>query len=182
MKKVVIYICLLVSTYSFSQEREWDNDSLRQKSIQLFREVYWNNLPKPKGFTNDYEKLFSEEEEKVLDSLLISFEKETTIEIGIVTINTLKVSEEKFEDFTLHIAKKWGFGKIGKDNGILIVISKGYRRIRIQNGDGIEKIISDIETKEIIDNYFIPYFRKNEYFEGSKIGIEALFKLLKSKI
>ena len=92
------------------------------------------------------------------------------------------ISEEKFEDLTLHMARTWKIGKVDKDNGILIGISKGYRRIRIQNGNGIEKIITDDETKNIIEKYFIPYFRKSEYYDGTFIGLGELIKLLKNKI
>jgi uncharacterized protein len=61
-----------------------------------------------------------------------------------------------------------------KNNGILILISTGHRRIRISNGYGIEKILSDTETKEIIDTIILPEFRNGEYFNGTKKGIIAL--------
>jgi uncharacterized protein len=154
----------------------------RNASISEFREIYWNNLPKPVSWTNDYENLFTETEQKKLDSIISKFEKETEIEISIVTIDTIKVSKENFDDLTLHIAKSWGIGKTEKDNGILIGISKGYRRIRIQNGNGIEKIITDEETKNIIENYFIPEFKKGEYYNGTLNGLRELIKLLKRKI
>jgi len=93
----------------------------------------------------------------------------------------MKTSKDKFEDLSLHIAKTWGVGKKYKDNGILIAISKGYRQIRIQNGNGIEKIITDDETKEIIDKYFIPDFKKGKYYDGTLKGLIELIKLLKSK-
>lgn len=157
-------------------------DSLKSKSIEILREIYWNNLPKPVSWTNDYEDLFTEIEQTKFDSIISKFEKETSIEISIVTIDTIKVSEENFEDLTLHIAKTWRIGKTGKDNGILIGICNGYRRIRIQNGNGIEKIITDEETKNIIEKYFIPEFRKSEYYNGTLSGLCELIKLLKSKI
>jgi uncharacterized protein len=156
-------------------------DTLKEKSLALFREVFWNNLPKPINWTNDYENLYSEVEKINLNSIISKFEKETTIEIGIVTINTTKISEEKFEDLSLHIAQTWGVGKKDKDNGILIAISKGYRKIRIQNGNGIEKIVTNDETKEIIDEYFIPDFKKGNYYDGTIKGINQLISLLKSK-
>lgn len=156
-------------------------DSLKSKSVEMYREIYWNNLPKPLGWTNDYEHLFTKTEQTKLDSIILKFEKETEIEISIVTIDTLKTSKEKFEDLTLHIAKTWKIGKAEKDNGILIAISKGYRKIRIQNGNGIDKIITNEETKKIIDNYFIKGFKKGEYYKGTLNGLCEIIKLLKSK-
>lgn len=182
MKFKLLFLLFLAINLNAQNTEISQKDSLKAKSIELFRELFWNNLPKPVSWTNDYENLFTESEQKNLDSIITKFEKETSIEISIVTINTLKVSEEKFEDLTLHMARTWKIGKADKDNGILIGISKGYRRIRIQNGNGIEKIITDEETKNIIEKYFIPYFRKVEYYDGTFIGLGELIKLLKNKI
>lgn len=156
-------------------------DTLKEKSLTMFRQVFWDNLPKPINWTNDYEDLYSDNEQIKLDSIISQFERETTIEIGIVTIDTTKTSEEKFEELSLQIAQTWGVGKKDKDNGILIAISKGYRKIRIVNGNGIEKIITDNETKEIIDKYFIPDFKEGNYYDGTLKGLTELIKLLKSK-
>jgi uncharacterized protein len=156
-------------------------DTLKEKSLSSSRQIFWDNLPKATNWTNDYEDLYSNNEQTKLDSIISKFELETTIEIAIVTIDNTKTTKDKFEDLSLHIAKTWGVGKKNKDNGVLIAISKGYRQIRIQNGNGIEKIITDNETKEIIDKYFIPDFKKGKYYDGTLKGLIELIKLLKSK-
>lgn len=181
MKLKLLFFLFLVSNLNAQNTEIVPKDNLKTKSIELFREIYWNNLPKPVSWTNDYENLFSDVERTKLDSIITKFEKETTIEISIVTIDTIKTSKEKFEDLTLHIAQTWKIGKAEKDNGILIGISKGYRRIRIQNGNGIEKIITDEETKKIIENYFIPEFKKGEYYKGTLNGLREIINVLKSK-
>ncbi|PBJ15776.1 YgcG family protein [Flavobacterium sp. ACN6] len=137
-------------------------------------------MPSPKGWTNDYEGIFSNNEKEILNNLIRDFEKETTIEI--VTIDTVKTSKDKFEALSLHIAKTWGVGKKGKDNGILIGLSKGYRKIRIELGNGISKILSEQETKEIIDHDFIPEFKKGNYYQGILNGITKLMEVLRTKI
>ena len=53
--------------------------------------------------------------------------------------------------------------------------------MRIQNGYGIEKMISDAETKEVIDKFFVPSFKNGEYYEGTLIGLSKLIELLNSK-
>ena len=182
MKFKLIFFLILAFKLNAQNTEITKNDSLKTKSIELFREIYWNNLPKPVSWTNDYENLFTEIEQTKLDSIISKFEKETSIEISIVTIDTIKTSEEKFEDLILHFAQTWRIGKAEKDNGILIGICKGYRRIRIQNGNGIEKIITDEEKKSIIENYFIPEFKNEKYYTGTLNGLCEIIKLLKSKI
>jgi len=157
-------------------------DSLKAKSVEVYRQTFWDNLPKPLNWTNDYENIFSDDEETKLNQIIADFEKETTVEIAIVTIDTFKVSREKINDLSLHIARTWGVGKNEKSNGILIAISKGYRQIRIQNSDGITLVLSDEETAKIIRNQIIPYFKKEEYFEGTQAGLFEIIKLLKVRL
>ena len=177
---------ILILFLAFSMKAQ-NGDTLKMESkktisLELYRQVFWDNLPKPLNWTNDYENLFSDDEETKLNQIIADFEKETTVEIAIVTIDTFKVSKEKFEDLSLHIAKTWGIGKKEKYNGILIAISKGYKQIRIQNGDGISSILSNEETSEIIQNQIIPYFKKEEYFEGTQLGLLKMIDLLRIRL
>lgn len=185
MKNIFILILIFLISINVCGQ-QIDNiiarDTLKEKSLAMFRQVFWDNLPKPIHWANDYEDLYSDVEQINLNKIISKFEQETTIEIAIVTIDTTKTTKDKFDDLSQHIAKTWGVGKKYKDNGVLIAISKGYRQIRIQNGNGIEKIITDDETKEIIDKYFIPDFKKGNYYDGTLIGLTELIKLLKSKI
>jgi uncharacterized protein len=100
--------------------------------------------------------------------------KNTTIEIAIVTLDTSCTTAEAFNDLALHIANTWGVGKKDKNNGVTICISKGYRKIRICNGYGIEKLINDAETKQIVDSYFIAAFKKGDYYNGTLEGLLAI--------
>lgn len=145
-------------------------------------ESLWDNLPKATGYVNDFEHLFSNEQKEEINDLLRHFEIETSVEIAVVTISPANTQKERFEELTLHIANQWGVGKKGKDNGILIGISSGYHRIRIQNGKGIITLLSDTETKKIVDNTFIPEFQKNDYFAGTVNGVKEIMKLLKERM
>lgn len=184
--RIKIVFQVLILFFAFSMKAQTSDtlklESKKSVSLESYRQVFWDNLPKPHNWTNDYENLFSAEEETELNQIISDFEKETTVEIAIVTIDTSKVSKDKFEDLSLHIARTWGVGKKEKLNGILIAISRGYRQIRIQNGDGIALVLSDEETAEILQKQFFPYFKKEEYFEGTKAGILKLIELLRKRL
>ncbi len=134
---------------------------------------------KPLGWTSDYENLFSTEQVASLDSLIIGFENQTSNQINIVTIDSTWASKEEFDNLILKIHNDWGIGIKGVNNGILIGISKGFRKIRISNGSGIVAKISDAETKNIINFVIIPAFKKGNYFEGTRNGLIALMKKLR---
>lgn len=179
MNRLLCLIFLLFYSTVFSQEIEQSNsDSLKIGVVKRSRNLFWQNPIKHYGWVTDYEKLYTKEQIKTLNDLISKFEKETSNEIAIVSLDSLRVTDETFEDLSLRIAQKWGIGKAGKDNGIVIVISKQYRKIRIQNGNGIEKKISDQETKVILNHYFIPDFKNNNYYSGTINGVLALMKKL----
>ena len=128
------------------------------------------------GWTSDYEHIFSTDQISELDSIISLFEKETTNEIAIVTIDSSWTTKEKFDSLILTIANNWGVGKKGINNGIVIGISTGLRKIRINNGYGIETKLTDAETKKIIDDIILPEFKKGNYFDGTKSGLLALMQ------
>lgn len=107
MNKVLCIAVFLLSTATWSQVETADNDSLKTKNIELYREMFWNNPLNDKKWVTDYEKLYTDDQKAELNTIIDNFEKETSFEIAIVTIDTLKVSREKFEDLSLHIAKTW---------------------------------------------------------------------------
>jgi len=138
MNKLLFLLSLFINFHTFAQEMNQHTiDSLKIKAVENFQKLYWLNPTKHYGWITDYEKLYSKDEIKVLNDLIEKFEKETSAQIAIVTLDSLRATNVNFDDLSLRIAQKWGIGKSGKDNGIVIAISKHYRKISIQNGNGI---------------------------------------------
>lgn len=175
---ILLFLFFISLQYCSSQETGIDNTPARIHISKERTDSLVRKIPPPKGFVNDFAHLFTSDEVKFLDSLISAYEKATTVEIGVATVNSAMVKEDDFEDYTLVMIRTWGIGKKSKNNGILIAIAPDLRKIRIQNGYGIEKVISDSETKEIIDNAFIPRFKESKYFEGTKEGIIAIMNKL----
>ena len=150
--------------------------------IEDYRESLWKSFPLRDGPINDFEGIFTNDEEKILDSVITNLERLKEVEIVIVTIDTNMVSKEKFNNFAIHLLGVWHVGKKVKDNGILICISSGYKRMRISNNFGIERILSDNETEQIIDKNFIPYYKKSNYYKGTLNGLKALINKIYSRL
>jgi uncharacterized protein len=139
---------------------------------------YLDSLPKSIGWVNDFEGIFTEVEIHILDSIISAYEKETTVELCVITIPVEAVEKKDIETLCLKIANTWGIGKKEKNNGILIAISKGHKYLRINNGLGIEQILTDAQTKAIIDEAIIPKLKNGQYFEGTYDGINRIIKHL----
>lgn len=135
------------------------------------------------GWVNDFEGMFTDEEEDMLSRVIGAYEVETSIEIVVVTLPEDIIKEERlFDTYVFELGNNWGVGKAGKDNGVVIGFSKAYRKIRISNGYGVEDVLSDVETREVIEDYFVPHFKKGEYYLGCRAGVERLMNLLRVRM
>ena len=176
----IILTCFCLTNANSQTNAQADTSSYHR--LQVYRQIFWDNLPKPVGWTNDYENLFTDVEELHLDSLIKNFENKTSIQICIVTLDSTFTTENNFDNLALHIANVWGVGQRDKNNGVVICISAAHRRIRVCNGYGIEKDLTDTETKEIVKNDFILPFKNGNYYQGTLNGLTAIISKLNDKI
>ena len=137
------------------------------------------DFPMPVGYVNDFEDILTDAQEKQLTKIIKRHEKATTDQIAVLTIRSIETNKD-LKDYTLNVANYWGVGQKNKDNGTMIALGKNLREIRIQNGSGIINRLSDAETKQIIDKIMIPEFKKDNYFQGLKKGIEAIIEKLQA--
>ena len=121
-------------------------------------------FPKPTGYVNDFAGIIDDSYKLQIESMISELEKNTTVEIAVVTINSLEGAT--IDDYAVNLFKEWGIGKKGKDNGLLILISKEDREYRFEVGYGIEGTLPDILTYRIGKNNFVSNFRNGEYGKG----------------
>lgn len=122
----------------------------------------------------DNEHIFTSMEIQQLDSVVAQCWEEGIAEIAIVTIDERHTNKENFDKYVLNNLTSYALGAYGKNNGIVIAISKKLRQMRIENGYGIEKVLSNAATKKIIDEQFIPKFKDGNYFEGTLNGLNTI--------
>lgn len=130
----------------------------------------------------DYEQIFTDKEIQKLDSIINIYWENATADIAIVTIDERHTDKEHFDQYVFNNLTGYAQGEYGKNNGIVIAISKQLRQMRIQNGYGIEKLMSDEATKKIIEEYFIPKFKNGNYFEGTWNGLNAIISHVEKEI
>jgi thiol-disulfide isomerase/thioredoxin len=139
--------------------------------------TYPEAIPHPVGYINDFEKLFSNSQLNLLDSLIKSHEKKTTDQIALVTIKSI-VPYSSLSGYSFDLARSWGVGQKEKNNGVVIVFCTQLRQIWIQNGLGIEKRLSNAQTQQIIKQYFLPDFREENFYEGCRKGLMEITRVL----
>lgn len=131
-----------------------------------------SEIPQSVGHVNDFAKMMSPEDRQILGSKLRDYESETSNEIAVVTIKTL--GSETIESYSIRLAEKWKVGKKEKDNGAILLIAKGERKLRIEVGYGLEGVLTDARSKMIIEREITPYFKKEEFGKGVFAGVNAI--------
>lgn len=129
-------------------------------------------FPEPVGYVNDFAGIFSGEFQKSLEEELSHFEKETTAEIAVVTIESL--GDDSIEEYAVRLFEEWKIGKKEKDNGLLLLVAVKERKVRIEVGYGLEPIITDGRAGRIIREKIVPNFKKENYEEGIKLAVEEI--------
>jgi len=133
-------------------------------------------IPTFKNRVNDYAGILSADQEANLESLLIDTENKTSSQVVLMTLRSLE--GENLEDFAIRTAEKNKVGQKEFDNGVLMLVVSGDRKIRIEAGYGLESIITDLKSGYIIREIIIPYFKKNDYYGGINRGLAAITGLI----
>ncbi len=85
---------------------------------------------------------------------------------------------ETIEQYTQRVFEQWQIGRKGVDDGVLLVVAKDDRRVRIEPGYGLEGAIPDAIANRVIQEYLAPRFRANDYAGGLADASAALVKLI----
>ena len=131
--------------------------------------VFAVDFPEPTGYVNDFANIFSEQEQQGMESLLDQIEKNSTVEIAVVTIPSLEGLSK--EQYAVELFEKWKIGKKDVDNGLLILIAPNEREYRIEVGYGLEGVITDTMAGIVGRKNFVENFRAEKYGAGVKDAI-----------
>ena len=109
-------------------------------------------------YVNDYAGVLSETTKDYIMASSVRLAEETTAQIVVVTVENLE--DRPLEEYATDLFRKFGIGDKEKNNGVLILLSVGDRKSRIELGYGMEGYISDAKSGRIQDQYMIPYYNK----------------------
>ncbi|MEQ1561084.1 MAG: TPM domain-containing protein, partial [Nitrospira sp.] len=154
-----------------------------QKLFALFSFLFFPALvlafvvpAKPTGFVQDYAGMLSPAQINQLETKLEAFEKNSTNEIAVVTVPSL--DGDTVENVAQDIFTKWGIGKAGKNNGVLLLVSLSDRKTRIHTGYGVEGDLTDIATSYIQSDVITPAFRSGDYYGGINSAVDKMIQAL----
>ena len=129
-------------------------------------------VPKLQGHINDYAGMISPATESRLAEELKAFEESDSTQIVILTVPSLE--GENIESFGIKVAEAWKIGQKNKDNGLILIVAKEERKIRIEVGKGLEGRLTDLLAGRIIDLSIKPRFKRGDFEGGFTAGVSSL--------
>lgn len=158
LKKIILFIAfVLVGFIAFAQE-------LPAKSNTL---------------VTDYTGTLRDEQRNLLEHKLATFADSTSTQIAVVIIKT--VGDYDINDYGQKLGRAWGIGEKGKNNGVLLLVALGDRKVAIQTGYGAEGAVTDYATHDIIQKDIVPRFKQGDYYAGIDEATDDLIKLMKGE-
>jgi len=140
-------------------------------------------VPNPRQVNNtwvtDKANILSDSTETQLNQMISDLEAKNGSEIAVVTVPDTKPSATP-KAFATELFDFWGLGKKGKNNGVLLLISSGERRVQIETGSGIQSILPDAKAVGLIETAITPRFKQQDFDGGTLAGTKALVNVLQT--
>ncbi len=130
--------------------------------------------PSPPKLVNDYTNTLTPSQVQALENKLVAYDDSTSSQVVIVIIPSLKGYD--VAEYSLALGREWGIGGKEFSNGVIILVAKDDRKIRIEVGYGLEGAIADITAKSIIDNSITPQFKEDNYYRGLDLATNDIIK------
>ncbi|MBA8885024.1 TPM domain-containing protein [Dokdonella fugitiva] len=133
-------------------------------------------IPALTARVSDYTGTLDPAQRQSLEDELAALEKAKGAQVGVLIVPTTQ--PEDIAQYGIRVADAWKLGRKGTDDGVILIVAKDDRRVRIEVGRGLEGAIPDAAAARIIREYIAPRFRNNDYYGGVHDAIGALTKLV----
>ncbi len=133
-------------------------------------------VPKLTRHVTDLTGTLTAQQVDQLDAQLVALEKAKGSQLTVLMVDS--TAGQDIESYSLAVAEANKVGRKGTDDGVLLLVAKNERRVRIEVGYGLEGAIPDAATARIIREYIAPKFRGNDYFGGISDAVGALTQLI----
>ncbi len=136
-------------------------------------------IPTLDSWVVDTTQTFSPAQKQALEQRLQQLEQSKGAQIFVLLVPTTQ--PESIDEYTRRVYDAWQLGREKVDDGILLVVAKDDRRLRIEVGYGLEGAVTDLQAGRIIREFITPYFAQDEYVAGIDSGVTQLIALVQGE-
>ncbi|HEX2274946.1 MAG TPA: TPM domain-containing protein [Acidimicrobiales bacterium] len=110
--------------------------------------------------------------EQSVNAELVDYQRRSGNQVAVAVVRT--TDDASIEDYSIDLAREWGVGEEGKDNGVVLVIAYDDRRLRIEVGRGLEGDLTDLEAGRIVRDRIAPLLRAGDVGGAVRQGTAAI--------
>lgn len=132
-------------------------------------------LPSPSGYLVDAANVVPAEAERQIEAALEDYQERTDGEVAVAVVRT--VGDTSIENYAEDLFGEWGIGDRKKDLGALLLIAVDDRQLRIETGYGAEALLTDVQSKQIIDQ-MTPLLAAGNYAGAVDLGQRSIRRAL----
>ncbi len=136
-------------------------------------------VPHLTGRVNDLADLIPPDAEVRINAELEKLEQEKGSQVAVLTIPSLE--GDSLEDFSLRVVETWGLGRGQADDGVLLLVSRDDRKMRLEIGYGLEGAIPDAYARRVLDDVLRPRFRGGDFGGGIEEGVRVVAGLVRGE-
>jgi uncharacterized protein len=114
-----------------------------------------------------------------LESTLAQFEQGKGSQIAVLLIPTTQ--PEDIAQFGIRVAEQWKIGREKVDDGVILIVARDDRKVRIEVGYGLEGVIPDAVAKRIIEEDIVPRFKQGDFSGGVEAGVTRMMRLIEGE-
>ncbi|SFD57972.1 TPM domain-containing protein [Massilia yuzhufengensis] len=137
-------------------------------------------VPALSGRVVDEAGMLDASQRERLTAVLADYEARTGSQIAVLLVKSTE--PEAIEQYSIRVTDAWKLGRKGVDDGVLLMVARdnpsALRRLRIESGRGVQGVLTDAQSKRILQDVIAPHFRQNHYYEGLVAGVGAIATLL----
>jgi uncharacterized protein len=133
-------------------------------------------VPALVGHVTDQTGTLTQEQRSTLEKTLSAFEARKGTQLAILLVPT--TAPEAIEQYALRVAEQWKLGRKKVDDGVIVLVAKDDRTVRIEVGYGLEGALSDIVSKRIISETIVPRFRQGDFYAGLQSGTDQIMGVI----
>jgi uncharacterized protein len=118
----------------------------------------------------------TDEQRATLEQSLQAFEAKKGSQISVLVVPTTR--PESIEQYSIRVVEQWKLGRKSVDDGVLLIVAKDDRALRIEVGYGLEGVLNDAASSRIINEAIVPRFRQGDFYGGISAGVDGIMRVI----
>ena len=136
-------------------------------------------VPPLTGHVIDQTGTLTPEQKASLEQTLAAFEAAKGSQLAVLVVPSS--APEAIEPFALRVAEQWKLGRKKIDDGVILVVAKYDRALRIEVGYGLEGALNDATSKRIISETILPRFKSQDFYGGISAGVAQMIRVIEGE-